>query len=224
MNTLETLRALNPTLPLYSVTDPEFAPYGRVIQVPDGETLIQRLSVTPVPETGNAYTGSDPDLEDTEAVSCCVKTVFGGMDVQAGFCNGHGHTLNALEYHKCPEVNASSSGLVLLLALPGDLKEGRISSDAVVGFYLPKGVFVEIHPLVLHYAPCRIAAEPFRALVVLTRHTNEALPALDPDAEGEAKYLWMSNKWLLCHPDSPEAGKGAVQGIDGENIELRIPE
>jgi len=32
--------------------------------------------------------------------------------------------------------------------------------------------------------------------------------------------LWAKNKWLLAHPDSPEAQEGAYVGLNGENLQL----
>ena len=117
-------------------------------------------------------------------------------------------------------MNFTTTGLVLLLALPGQLRDGKLDSADVVGFYLPAGVLVEIFPLVLHFAPCRVSDEGFRCLVVLENGTNEALESVDVTAPGERKLLWMRNKWLTCHPDSPQAKKGAYPGISGENIQL----
>ncbi|MBQ1820122.1 MAG: DUF4867 family protein [Clostridia bacterium] len=142
--------------------------------------------------------------------------------VQEGFCNGRGFTLNAEEYHKCSEVNYSTTGLVLLLALPGDVRDRVLDSRDVKGFYLPPDTLVEIHPRVLHFAPCRIRDSGFNCLVVLERGTNAPLDHVDPSAPGEEGLLWMRNKWLLCHPDSPQAQKGAFMGIAGENLTLRI--
>ena len=161
-------------------------------------------------------------LEEVPLMRELARTVYGGMEIEAGFCNGNGFTLNAMEYHKCSEVNYTTTGLVLLLARPGQLKDGVLKSEDVVGFYLPKGVLVEIHPLVLHFAPCRVKEEGFRCLVVLERGTNEALPQVNTSAPGEEKLLWMRNKWMTCHPDSPQAQKGAFQGIRGENLTLKI--
>jgi hypothetical protein len=144
------------------------------------------------------------------------------MDIEAGYCNGNGFMLNAMEYHKCSEVSFSTTGLVLLLALPEQLKDGVLESADVVAFYLPKGVAVEIFPLVLHFAPCRIRPEGFNCLVVLTEGTNGPLPHVDASAPGEAGLLWMRNKWLLCHKDSPQAKKGAFIGITGENLQLAM--
>ena len=124
---------------------------------------------------------------------------------------------------RCSEVNLTDTGLVLLLALPGDLENGRLDSSRVRGFLLPAGVPVELHPLVLHFAPCRIRAEGFRCLVLLERGTNAPLAGgVRPDAAGEEALLWMRNKWMLCHPDSPQAAKGAYVGITGENLRLQI--
>lgn len=32
----------------------------------------------------------------------------------------------------------------------------------------------------------------------------------------------MKNKWMICHPDSPQAAKGAYVGITGVNLTLHI--
>ena len=189
MNDLEELRRCNPELPLYSVFDPAFAPYGRVLER-DTDALCRAMNATPLPETGNCYVASLPELEALPLCAELSESVFGGMPVQAGYCNGHGHKLNALEYHKCSEVNFSSRGLVLLLALPSP--------------------------------PCRVIDEGFDCLVVLEKGTNSPLEHVDTAAPGERKLLWMRNKWLTCHPDSPQAKDGAFVGISGENLDLRI--
>lgn len=217
MEKLQILRQANPNLPIYSVFDPEFSRYGRVLPCADPAALSAALEATPIPETGNRYEASAASLEALSVVQTLRDTVYGGMEVQAGFCNGNGNRLNAEEYHKCSEVNYSTTGLVLLLALPEDLQDWRLDSTRVVGFYLPPEVLIEIHPRVLHFAPCRVSDAGFRCLVVLERGTNAPV-ALPGPAEGEERLLWMKNKWLLCHPDSPQAAKGACVGIRGENI------
>ncbi len=222
MNTLEQLRKINPDLPLFAVTDPEFTPYGRILPCADRDALSRALEQTGIPETGNRYVASDTALEALSAIETVGKTAFGGMPIQAGFCNGRGFTLNAEEYHKCSEVNYSTTGLVLLLALPSDLKDRTLDAKDVKGFYLPPETLVEIHPRVLHFAPCRIRESGFNCLVVLERGTNAPLESVDTSAPGEAGLLWMQNKWLLCHPDSPQAEKGAFVGITGENLTVRI--
>jgi len=223
MNLLESLRVANPKLRLYSVFDPEFTPYGRVLKLPGEDALAAALEHTPIPESGNCYVASEPALEALEAVEAAARSVYGGMPIQAGYCNGRGFTLNAEEYHKCSEVNYSTTGLVLLLALPGNLRDRKLDAADVAGFYLPPRTAVELHPLVLHFAPCRVRETGFNCLVLLTRGTNEPLPAVNTAASGEEALLWMANKWMLCHPDSPQARKGAFVGISGENLRLALP-
>ena len=218
---LKTLREKNPGLKLYSVLDPEFRRYGRVLNAETGE-LAAAMAAMEIPEEGNCYKASVPALEAVPLMKSLRRTVFGEMEIQAGYCNGHGYKLNAMEYHKCCEINFSTTGLVLLLALPEQLDDGRLDSADVAGFYLPAGALVEIFPLVMHFAPCRISESGFNCLVVLEKGTNEVLPVVDTSASGEEKLLWMRNKWMTCHPDSPQKEKGAFVGISGENIALAI--
>lgn len=223
MDLLKQLKRANPDLPLYDVFDPAFAGYGRVLDLPGTQALAEALVKTGIPDQGNRYVASLPELEALPIVSELARGVYGGMAVQAGFCNGRGHRLNAEEYHKCSEVNFSVTGLVLLLAKQGQLRDRSLDSDSVVGFYLPPMTLVEILPLVLHFAPCRVSEDGFNCLVVLTRGTNEPLDRVDPGAPGEEGLLWMRNKWLLCHPDSPQAKNGAFVGIRGTNLSLELP-
>ena len=139
---LEMLRKKNPGLPLYCVTDPEFKRYGRVLA---GETaeLAKALDTCAIPAEGNCYQASVPVLEEVALMQDMKRVVFGDMPIEAGFCNGRGYKLNAMEYHKCSEVNFTTTGLVLLLALPEQLDDGKLDSADVVGFYLPAGVLVE---------------------------------------------------------------------------------
>ena len=222
MTALDALRAKNPALELCSVTDAAFAPYGRLLPLGDAAPLAAALAKTPIPESGNRYVASEPALEALAAAKTARRLAFGDMPVQAGYCNGRGYTLNALEYHRCSEVNFTTTGLVLLLALQENIRGRALSSADVKGFYLPPDTAVEIWPRVLHFAPCRVRESGFNCLVILERGTNSPLERVDSAAPGEEGLLWMRNKWLLCHPDSPQAANGAFVGIRGENLTLRI--
>ena len=220
-NVLEMLREKNPGLPLYSVLDPEFRRYGRVLSGDTAE-LAKALDTCAIPEEGNCYHASEPVLEKVGLMKDMKRIVFGDMPIEAGFCNGRGYTLNAMEYHKCSEVNFSTTGAVLLLGLPEQLDDGKFDSADAVGFYLPADILAEVFPLVLHFAPCRVREEGFRCLVILEKGTNEPLDSVNTAAPGEEKLLWMRNKWLTCHPDSPQKEEGAFVGISGENLTLKI--
>ena len=221
MSVLEKLREKNPGLPLFSVEDESFAPYGRILGGADA-ALSAVLAETELPAEGNLYHASEPSLEALPRMARLRRLAFGEMEIQAGFCNGRGFTLNALEYHKCSEVNYSTTGLVLLLALPADLEGDSLDAGRIKGFYLPPETLVEIYPRTLHFAPCRVRETGFNCLVVLEKGVNAPLERVDPAAAGEEKLLWMRGKWLLCHPDSPQAQKGAFVGIRGENLRLEI--
>ena len=222
MSMLQMLREKNPRIHIIDAFDEGFAPYGRVLRSADAAALTEALRRCPIPAEGNQYVASVPELERLPAIDGFRRSAFGDMPVQAGYCNGRGFTLNALEYHRCSEVNYSTTGLVLLLALPGQIKNRQIDASDVCGVYLPPETAVEIRPLVLHFAPCRVAESGFNCLVVLERGTNSPLERVDTAAEGEDALLWMRNKWLLCHPDSPQAANGAFVGIHGENLKLSI--
>ena len=73
----------------------------------------------------------------------------------------------------------------------------------------------------LHFAPCRVSDDGFRCLVALERGVNSPID-LPAGAAGEDRLLWMRGKWMTCHPDSPQAEKGAFVGITGENLTLKI--
>ena len=218
---LQKLREENHGLPLYTVTDERFARYGRILGEKD-EALSGALAATEIPAQGNQYRASVPALEAVACMKKIRRLAFGEMEIQAGFCNGRGYTLNALEYHKCSEVNYTTTGLVLLLALQSDVRDGHMDAGSVVGFWLPPETLVEIFPGTLHFAPCRVSAEGFNCLVVLEKGVNSPLDHVDTSAPGEEKLLWMRGKWMLCHPQSPQAQKGAYIGISGENLTLKI--
>lgn len=148
--------------------DPEFAPYGQVLDLGDVSALADAMRALPIPENGNCYAPSDDTLMALPETERIKRSVFGDMPIQAGYCNGRGFTLNAEEYHRCSEVNFTTTGLVLLLALPEDIIDRSLDSSRVVGFYLPPDTPVEIYPRVLHFAPCRINDGGFNCLVVLT--------------------------------------------------------
>ena len=103
------------------VTDPEFRKYGRVldIKIPD---LLERLGKTPVTE-GVVYVASEPELEACEEFEAIQNSVFGGLPIQIGYCNGHNDTLNAIEYHRCSEINVAYQGAVLMVGSQQDIAD-----------------------------------------------------------------------------------------------------
>ncbi|MBQ9251620.1 MAG: DUF4867 family protein [Clostridia bacterium] len=204
---------------IYSVSDPEFAPYGKVLPGYDTAELLAAMEAIPLPEAGTAYEPGIASLEACRIFSCLQDRAYGGMPVQLGMCWGHNTKLNCLEYHRDSELNIGTGDFVLLLAKAEDIIDGELDTAKVKAFRVPAGVVVEVYETSLHYAPCQVDDSGFRVAVVLPRGTNTDKPEITPQNE-EDKWLWARNKWLLAHPDSSEAADGAYVGLMGENIDI----
>lgn len=204
----------------YSVTDPEFRNYGRVIGGYDLTELYQAMKDTPVPEDV-AYVASVPELEELEVAGKLEDGIFGQLPIQIGYCNGHNRSLNALEYHRCSEINVAVNDLVLLLAKQEELEpDYRLDTGKVKAFFVPAGNMIEVYATTLHYAPCHVHEEEgFRCVVVLPKGTNEALHGQPENRCGEEKLLAAKNKWLIGHPEGG-LPNGSWLGLKGENITI----
>ncbi len=205
---------------IYSVNDPEFIPYGRVIKGYDTRELLKTLdAVTPLPE-GVEYVPSQPELEALPIAGQLSANAYGGMPVQLGWCNGHNTKLNCLEYHRDSELNCGTEDFILLLAREDEIVDGQLDTARVKAFLVPAGELVEVYATTLHYAPCSSGAGAgFKVLVVLPKGTNGPKPDITP-LNNEDKTLWACNKWLLAHADSSEAAQGAHIGLQGSNIDI----
>ena len=206
---------------IYSVFDPEFKPYGQVV---DGmeETVQEILDVLKdAPQgAGVDYVPEYEPLQELPAMVEISEHCYGGMPVQLGWCNGHNTKLNCLEYHRDSEFNLGTENFILLLAKQDEIVDGVLDTARVKAFRAPAGALVEVYATTLHYAPCHCDPEKgFRVMVALPLHTNTCKPELTP-ATREDKLLWARNKWLLAHPASSEAAQGAYVGLTGENIDI----
>ena len=205
---------------IYSVTDPAFKPYGKVLEGYDTTELLEAMAQIPLPEEGTAY---QPGIESLEA--CAIfdelrDRAYGGMPIQLGMCWGHNTKLNALEYHRDSEINIGWKDYILLLARMEDIEDGGLDTAKVKAFRLPKGAVVEVYATTLHFAPCHTCPHcGFRVAVVLPKGTNTAMPVIQAGNE-EDKWLWARNKWLLAHPESKPAQNGAYVGLRGVNIDI----
>lgn len=199
------------------VSDPRFAPYGRVVEGYDCTGLLAALEHTPLPGRGTVYVPSAQELEALPVFAELERRAFGEMPIQLGYCNGHNDTLNALEYHTSPEFNVACDDVVLLLGLRCQIgREQIFDTSQAKAFLVPRGVWIETCATTLHYAPCGTGGKGFRFAVVLPRYTNS--PLAKP--QEERGMLSARNKWLLAHPDSPEARQGAYIGLSGENLHV----
>ena len=206
---------------IFSVTDPEFKPYGRVVTGLDTAKaeILAGLANTPLPAATD-YVAEDAALQELPAAVEVSEHLFGGMPCQLGWCNGHNTYLNCLEYHRDSEFNLGTDDFILLLATLSDLEDGELDTAKVKAFKVPAGVMVEVYATTLHYAPCHADAKKgFRVMVALPDQTNTDFRPED-GANKLDKTLWARNKWLLAHPDSSEAKQGAAVLLKGENIDI----
>ena len=214
---LKKLQELNPTLRLYDVTDPAFAPYGRVLQM-DVSEITAEAEKLEKPANGSTYLLSVPAFEALQIADEIKNAVFGTLDTQVGYCYGYSDTLNATEWHFSSELNIAVTPLVLILGQRADIKAGKLDSADMKAFYLPAGTVVEVYATATHFCPCQVQESGFGCVVALPKGTNTPLetPTADP-------LLFRRNKWLLAHEQNEGLiARGAVAGIFGENYKIKF--
>lgn len=218
---LEILNAVN-DVPVLSVFDPAFAPYGRVIEGCDFSRVDEyMLEKTDIPESGNIYVPSVPELEESELKSDIENTLYGSMPVQIGFCNGRNTTYNGFEYHKCSEINYAVTPFMLVLGHVWDIRDNTYDIRSAQVFFVPAGTAIEMYQTTLHLSPCRVCDEGFKDIVILSRGTNTPLEYKKTNADPESVLLLRRNKWVIAHPErEPLIKQGAHPGVIGENKEL----
>ncbi|MGL5042011.1 MAG: DUF4867 family protein [Culicoidibacterales bacterium] len=212
---IKLLQQNNPTLTLFDVNAREFAKFGRVITEIDTTKLCQFVEEqTEIPVEGNSYIPSITALEQLEQSKQIEASIYGYQQIQVGICNGNTHQLNALEYHKSPEVNIAVTDMVLLLGSFSDIVDGSYDSAKISAFYIPKGVGIELEAKVLHFAPCSVLKEGFKSIVILPKGTNA-------DIAKPEGTLFKVNKWLYSHKETTRfTAQGAKIGIKGENTKV----
>jgi len=204
-----------------SISSEAFVKYGYQVHGHDfGELLEVFVNSTDRPGNSVIYFPGDEKLEGSSAAAAIRDNLFGGVPVQIGYCNGSNVVLNCLEYHRGSEVIIAAEDTVLLIAPLQDIRDGKLDTSCVEAFLLPAKNAVLIYETTLHYAPCNAPGnDGFRTIVVLPKGTNTEKPDIAIKND-EDKLLWARNKWLLAHPDSPEAKQGAYVGLTGVNISL----
>ena len=231
MSRLEELNRIN-SVRILDVHSEEFRSYGRVIEGYDTSALTEYLEgFTQVPEQGNVYVASVPEMEALPVVAELQKTFYGGMPVQCGYCNGRNSTYNGFEYHKGSEINVAATDFMLVLGhswdISGDL---TYSVDKAQPFFVEKGTVIEMYQTTLHLSPLRTQDEGFKGVVILPRGTNTPLTEDEKTAakqaagrgDKEARLLLQRNKWVMAHPyREPLIKQGAWPGVLGENRELK---
>ncbi len=201
-----------------SVTDSAFRKYGRVLklEVPD---LLERLAKTPLPQDV-AYVASVPELEACAEYDTIRDSIYGGMPIQIGYCNGNNHKLNAVEFHRDSEINIALDGAILILGSQQDIEDDfTYDTSKMEAFEIPAGAVIEVYGTTLHYAPCNVGDKGFRVVIVLPQGTNTEPPVLTGKLPDD-RLLTAKNKWLIAHEESGLGADGAFVGLKGENLEV----
>lgn len=201
---------------ILSIEDSLFDSYGMRLDIPvDGVSKYMKAH-TNIPESGNIYIAKDGRLEHHDVFKTLKWSLYGGLDIQVGYCNGNSTKLNALECHIGYEVNIAITDCVLFLALPSDVVNDQIDSSNVKAFFVPQGSAIALFDHVLHFAPCKVHDEGFKVIVVLLDKTNQEI-----ELPHEHNRLFKFNKWLYVHPDRQDLiNNKAKEGITGINFEV----
>lgn len=203
---------------IQKVTDISFQKYGKLVREMDCSKLLKEMKHTPMPNDVT-YVPSMKRLEDLEVAEEFQNRMYGGLPIQIGYCNGHNETLNAVEYHRCSEVDVAVDDIILLLGRQQDIKEDfTYDTSLMEAFYVPAGTAVELYATTLHYAPCGVNGNGFRCVIMLPRDTNTEItfPLAGKD---EDILMATKNKWLIAHEEAKI--EGAFCGLRGENITLK---
>ena len=221
---MELLQHLNEVndVTIKSVLDTEaFKTYGRVVEGYDFSEITAYMEAhTEIPEAGNVYVASVPEMEAFAEKERVENLIYGGMPIQIGYCNGRNTTYNGFEYHKGSEINVAVTDFMLCLGHVWDIKDNTYDIKDVQVFFVPKGTAIEMYQTTLHLSPCRVTDEGFKGVVILPKGTNTPLEKLDP-IDNEGKLLLQRNKWVIAHPErEPLVKQGAVTGVIGPNKEL----
>ena len=201
------------------VTDPSFRKYGRVVEGIDFTDLVEAIKKeTPLPE-GVAYEPSIKALEETTAAKALQKRTYGEMPIEVGYCNGHNYKLNAIEYHRCSEINVAATDAVLIVGMQQDITDDfTYDTSLMEAFLVPEGTAVELYATTLHYAPCSANDGGFQVGIVLTAGTN--YPLEESHDGWEDSLITAQNKWLIGHAEGG-LDAGAHIGLVGKNLDVR---
>ena len=118
---------------IQNVSDAAFKKYGKVITGLDCSDIIAAMAETPCPENVVYVPGAE-SLESCASAKDIAYTLYGGMPVQIGYCNGNNHKLNGLEYHRDSEVNIAVTDLILLIGSEQDIENGKYDTSKVEAF------------------------------------------------------------------------------------------
>lgn len=219
--TIQTIRESNNAVEIHSVYDEAFKQYGKVLKGYDISELSSfALSAVKIPNEGNEYVASVPELENFRVVKQIQWDVYGGLAIELGSCAGQNQSLTGVEYHQGSEVTIAITGCVLILGKLQDVENDAYDASKVEYFYLEKGQMIELYGTTLHYSPCKVSQEGFLTLVFLLQGTNKVKP---DNFKVDNILVTKINKFLMVHPSQTEKIQNGIHdGFKGEMPIVRL--
>ena len=178
-----------------SVNSKEFNLYGCVIK--DGfSELLTALANTPCPQNSIIYKAADDGLQATSDYKK-IQTLFGGLSIQVGYCNGYNPTgTGKTEYHTGSEFIVTENDILLDISHRKEIENGIVYASKFETFRLRAGEAVILYETTLHHAPRSDGETCFRSIVGLLKGTNVGKPETAV-ISGNGVRMTDTNKWLL---------------------------
>ena len=134
-----------------NVHDIEFKQYGRALDVDTAEFVATMKAKEAIKE-GVVYEPSDADLEALPLFKQMQDEVYGGLEVEFGFCSGYNNKLNAVEYHRSSEIDIAATDLILMLGRQQDIDytNNTYETKNIECFFVPAGTAVSPYTFSLH--------------------------------------------------------------------------
>ena len=147
-----------------SVFDDAFKTYGRVVEGYDFSGMIGYMKgSTEIPENGNIYVASVPEMEALPVAEEVKQCLYGDMEIEVGYCNGRNTTYNGFEYHKGSEINVAVTDFMLVLGNTWEIAaDNTYKVEAASVFFVPEGTAIEMYQTPLHLSPLRVCDEGFK--------------------------------------------------------------
>lgn len=219
--TLQTIRETNNMVEIHSVCDAAFKPYGKVLKGYDISALSSfALSTVKIPNEGDEYVASVPELESLPIVEQIQWDIYGGLAIEVGTCTGQNQDLTGVEYHQGSEVMIAITDCVLILGKLQDIEDNSYDASKVEYFYFEKGQMIELYGTTLHYSPCKVSQEGFFTLVFLLQGTNQMK---QDNIEVGNILVTHINKFLMVHPSQTDnINNGIHGGLKGKMPGIRL--
>ncbi|MFI3168013.1 MAG: DUF4867 family protein [Bacillota bacterium] len=207
---------------VFDIHSEEFKTYGNIVVGIDFSSLEPYMNSTTIPQDGNLYVPSTVEMESLPIAGIIKNEIYGGLEIQIGYCNGRNSTCNGFEYHKCSEITYAVTDFVLMLGHTWDMKDNTYNVEDAQLFFVKAGTSFELFQTSLHLAPCKVTCDGFKAVIILAKGTNTAdFEKVKPSTK-EGEILLMKNKWIICHKDrEPLVKSGAKIGVIGDNRQIK---